>query len=73
MISLILECYNIPGCRIPEYRPHLCAVHPIVPMEYARLRRYDKTCHNALTILQFHFFVNSQKINFTLVLTNDNF
>ena len=73
VVTLIFQRHYVARSRITEHRANLCAVHPIVTVKYARLRRYDKTCHNARTIAQNHFFVNSQKINFTLVLTKDNF
>jgi hypothetical protein len=47
MVALVLQQHHIAGLRISEYRAHLCAVHPIVTVEYARLGRYDESCHNA--------------------------
>lgn len=61
MITLIFKRYHISGSGIPEYRSHLRAVHPIMPVKNARLGRYDKSCHNDDTLLYFRHNVNSQK------------
>jgi len=51
MIPLIFQRYYVAGSRVSEYGSHFCTVNPIMPMKYARLRRYDKTCHNTKKIL----------------------
>ena len=47
MVALVLQQHHVARLRISENRAHLGAIHPIVSMEYARLGRYDESCHNA--------------------------